>query len=95
MLKLLRILALCIAIAPLGAWATVNINTADAAALERVKGIGPAKARAILEYRRQHGPFLSVDDLVRVPGIGEKTLSKLRDQVSVTERTRLPATNSK
>lgn len=85
MIKLLRALSFALALAPFGALAAspVNINTADAAALEQVKGIGPAKAKAIVDHRRQHGPFAKVDDLVRVSGIGEKSLVQLRDQVTV------------
>lgn len=61
----------------------VNINTADEAALTSLKGIGSVKAKAILEYRQKNGPFKTVDDLAKVKGIGDKTVSKLRDQLSV------------
>jgi competence protein ComEA len=61
----------------------VNINTADEAALTSLKGIGSVKATAILEYRQKNGPFKTVDDLAKVKGIGDKTVSKLRDQLSV------------
>jgi competence protein ComEA len=60
----------------------VDINTADAATLEQIKGIGPAKARAIIDYRTQHGPFASTADLVKVPGIGSKTLEQIGNQVT-------------
>lgn len=62
---------------------TVDLNTADASALEGIKGIGPARAAAIIQYRDKHGPFASVDDLVKVPGIGDKSIVQLRDQLSV------------
>ncbi|MCR4747206.1 MAG: helix-hairpin-helix domain-containing protein [Clostridiales bacterium] len=61
----------------------ININTATAEELETLKGIGPAKAEAIVAYREQNGPFLSVDDLVNVTGIGEKTLANIRDKITV------------
>lgn len=62
----------------------VNINQADAAVLaERLNGIGDKKAQAIVEYRQQHGPFKSVDDLKNVSGIGEATLEKNRDLITV------------
>ncbi|MDR6225107.1 helix-hairpin-helix domain-containing protein [Desmospora profundinema] len=61
----------------------VNLNTATQEQLESLNGIGPAKAEAILRHREEHGPFSSVDELVQVPGIGEKTLEQLRDQVTV------------
>lgn len=56
----------------------VNINTADEAQLQEIKGIGPVTAARIVEYRTQHGAFASLDDLVNVPGIGMKTVEKLR-----------------
>ena len=56
----------------------IDLNTASATELEKgLKGIGPAKANAIVEYREAHGPFTSVNDLTKVPGIKEKTLEKL------------------
>jgi len=61
----------------------VNINTASAAELAGTKGIGEAKAKAIVEYREKNGPFKSVDDLRQVKGIGEQVLAKLRPQVPV------------
>ena len=61
----------------------ININTASAAELENLDGIGPSKAEAILRYREEHGPFTDVRDLLNVPGIGEKTLEKFADQVTV------------
>lgn len=65
------------------AWAGVDINSADASALESLPGIGPSKAAAIVQYRTDHGPFKSVDELDNVPGIGSATLAALRDQVTV------------
>ncbi len=56
---------------------TVDLNTATYDDLLRVPGIGKTKAHAILEYREGHGPFASVDDLVKVKGIGTKSLKKL------------------
>lgn len=62
----------------------VNINTASPAALaEQLPGIGPAKARAIVTYREQNGPFESVDELIEVKGIGPKTLAAIRPLVFV------------
>lgn len=62
---------------------SVNINAANSAQLQTLYGIGPAKAQEILRYRKMHGGFKSVDELVNVKGIGEKTMIKLRPQVSV------------
>lgn len=63
---------------------TIDINTADAATLEQINGIGPARAQAIIDHREEHGPFITVDDLVTVPGIGAKTLEQMRDQLSAS-----------
>ncbi len=61
----------------------VNINTASAAELAGLNGIGDAKAKAIVAYREKNGPFKAVDDLNNVTGIGDKLLAKLRPQVTV------------
>jgi len=57
----------------------VDLNTADINALQIAPGIGPSKAQAIIDYRNQYGGFSSVDELIEVKGIGEKTLAKIRD----------------
>lgn len=65
--------------------AQIDINSADAATLaESVNGIGPSKAQAIIDYREENGPFASLDDLVKVQGIGFKTLDRIREFVTVT-----------
>jgi len=62
----------------------VDINKADAATIsQQLKGIGPAKAKAIVDYRTAHGAFKSVDELRKVHGIGEKLLAKIRNDVSL------------
>lgn len=61
----------------------VNINTASAAELQTLSGIGPSMAQAIIDERTQNGAFASVDDLMRVSGIGEKKLSKIKDCICV------------
>lgn len=62
----------------------VNINTADAAALDRVLvGVGPAKAAAIIEYRKAHGPFKSAEELAMVKGIGLSTVEQNRDRIEL------------
>jgi competence protein ComEA len=66
-----------------GKAALVNINTADEATLTSLKGIGPAKAKAITQYRQEHGPFKTVDDLKKVPGIGDQTLAALKPFITV------------
>jgi competence protein ComEA len=64
------------------AMAAVNINTATEAELDAVKGIGPGKARAIVEHRDKNGPFKSVDDLTNVKGFGKKSIDKLRPELT-------------
>lgn len=66
------------------AFAAVNINTATSAELDAVKGIGPAKAQAIVDYRTKNGPFKSVDDLKNIKGFGDKNLAKLKGDLSVS-----------
>jgi len=61
----------------------ISINTADAAALEELPGIGPALAGRIIDWRDTEGPFGTVDDLLAVSGIGPKVLESLRDLVTV------------
>ncbi|GAB2691115.1 competence protein ComEA [Microbacterium marinum] len=61
----------------------VNLNTADVAALDTLPRVGPAIAQRIIDWRDQNGRFTSVDDLMAVPGIGEKMLESLRDLVTV------------
>lgn len=64
-------------------YAAVDLNTASKAELEAVKGVGSAKADAILEYRKQHGAFKSVDELGEVKGFGDKSVEKLRSEFTV------------
>lgn len=66
-----------------GGTQTVNLNTATLDQLETLPGIGPALGQRIIDYREQHGPFHSVDELLNVSGIGEQRLSDLKDQVTV------------
>ena len=60
----------------------IDINMADAAALQTLPGIGETKAAAIIAHREANGPFATVDDLQNVKGIGEKTLEKLKEQIT-------------
>jgi competence protein ComEA len=66
-----------------GAGQLVNINTATLEEMESLPGIGPALGQRIIDYREQHGPFRSVDDLLNVSGIGDKRLADLRSKVTV------------
>jgi len=75
-----RFLAACLLAAACGQLsAAVDVNVADEAALRSVKGIGPAKAHAILDERARNGPFEDASDLVaRVKGFGGRTLERLQ-----------------
>lgn len=83
MKALLSALALCLSLAAAPALAVVNLNTATQSQLESVKGIGPAKAKAIIEYRTKNGPFKSVDELTKIKGFGKATVQKLRAEFTV------------
>jgi competence protein ComEA len=60
---------------------SIDLNTATEAELEQLDGVGPATAAKILAYRREHGGFRTVDDLLQVPGIGPKKLAAIKPRV--------------
>jgi competence protein ComEA len=66
--------------APVG---VVNINTASAAELEALPGVGPKTAARIIEYRQKNGPFKKVEEIMNVRGLGEKNFLKLKEQLTV------------
>lgn len=61
----------------------VNINTADADELNKLNGVGPSKANAIIKYREENGLFKSVEDIKNVSGFGEATFEKIKDSISI------------
>lgn len=61
----------------------VNINTANAALLDTLPGIGPSKAAAIVDYRAKHGPFAVIEELQKVSGIGPVTFANLKGSITV------------
>jgi competence protein ComEA len=63
--------------------ATINLNTATAAELEKLPGIGQKVAARIVEYRQKNGPFKKVEELMNVQGIGEKSFLQFRSQLTV------------
>lgn len=63
--------------------AKININTANAAELQQLSGIGEKRAADIIKYREENGSFHAVEDLTKVSGIGEKTLENLRDSITI------------
>lgn len=82
-----RVLPIAALIFPLVTFAgPVNVNTADAETIsEELKGVGLAKAKAIVEYRELHGPFRNADELSLVSGIGERTVEINRADIRVSD----------
>lgn len=66
-----------------GGEAKINLNTADKEKLMTLPGVGETRAEAILQYRREHGPFRSVSDLRKIQGFGPKTLERLKERITV------------
>jgi competence protein ComEA len=66
------------------AYAAVNLNTATQSELESVKGIGPAKAKAIIQHREKNGAFKTVDDLEHVKGFGKASVGKVKAELTVS-----------
>ena len=73
------------------ALAAVDINTASQEQLEAVHGLGPAKAKAIIEYRTKNGPFKTTEDLKKVTGIKEGVYSQVKSEVVVGGKGTAPA----
>ena len=86
MKKLLIVLVMWFAICGI-AMAAVNINTATKEELTSLKGIGEKRAQDIIDYRTKNGPFKSVDDLEKVPGIGPGTMKQIRSELTTTGKT--------
>ena len=85
------LLAIVMLLVSAASFAVVNVNTATQAELESLQGIGPVKAKAIINDRIKNGPFKTVDDLDRVKGIGKVTIDNLRKDISVSGATTIPA----
>ena len=61
----------------------ININTADEKELQKIRGVGPAIAQRIIDFREQNGNFKSIEEIKKVRGIGEKTFEKMKDSITV------------
>ena len=81
MIRLLVVLAALLLSTAAGA--ALNLNTATKDELVGLPGIGPAKAQAIVDYRNQHGPFRSIDELRKVKGIGEKLFNQIKPELNL------------
>lgn len=66
-----------------GAGGLININTATESELSGINGIGPSKAAAVVAYRQENGSFASIEEIMKVSGIGEGTYEKIKDKISV------------
>ena len=77
------LMALALLLVSSAAAAALNLNTATKDELVALPGIGPAKAQAIVDYRNQHGPFRSLDELRKVKGIGEKLFLQLKPELTL------------
>ena len=64
----------------------IDLNKATELELTKVRGIGPALAKRIVDFRKEHGPFGKVDDILKVRGVGEKSLAKLKPYLKVTKK---------
>ncbi len=91
--KSLAALALCLAFAlPAFAATPVNVNKADAQTIANsLDGVGLAKAQAIVAYRKAHGPFKNIEDVGKVKGVGEKTLTRNHDAIRLSGNLPAPA----
>ena len=69
------------------ALAVVNINTATKEELTSLKGVGEKRAQEIISYRTKNGPFKTVDDLEKVPGIGPGIMKQIRSEITTTGKT--------
>ncbi|MFW5640122.1 MAG: ComEA family DNA-binding protein [Thermodesulfobacteriota bacterium] len=85
----LSLVVLAMAVFSVPGWAQdagkININTASEAELTQLKGVGPKKAASIIQYREEVSPFQTIEDLMKVKGIGEKTFEKIKDRITVGE----------
>jgi len=82
--KLFMVFLMLSGMVALPVFAAVNINTATQSELEAVKGVGPAKAKAIIQHREANGNFKNVDDLDNVKGFGKASVDKLKEALSVS-----------
>ena len=96
MLKKLLMLCLLFGLSVGAAFAAVEVNSADQATLESVKGLGPVKSKAIIDERSKNGPFKNADDLAnRVKGLGAKSVSNLEQAGLTVGGSSAPPTGAK
>ena len=86
-MKRLVLLAACLFCFSVSAFAAIDLNTASQAELEAIEGIGPVKAKAIIDYRTKNGPFKTVGQLDKVKGFGKASIKKIKGDVTVGKNT--------
>jgi len=84
-------LLLALGLASFNAMADVNVNSATQAQLETLHGIGPGKAKAIIDYRTKNGPFKSLADIEKVDGIGPGTFKHIKGDIKLSGDTKVKA----
>ncbi len=65
----------------------ININTASLEELQTLPRIGPAIAQRIIDYRKEHGPFKRIEDIMKIQGIGERVFEQIKDRITVGSET--------
>ncbi len=87
--RVLSLVVLAMAVLTVPVWALdtgkININTASESELTQLTGVGPKTAASIITYREEISPFQTIEDLMKVKGIGEKTFEKIKDRITVGE----------
>jgi competence protein ComEA len=82
-MKAKRILAVAFSLATGAAFATVNLNTAQQSELQRIRGLDKFKAKAIIEYRAQNGPFGTLEELEKVPGFTRDVVEAVKPELAL------------
>lgn len=68
------------------AFSAVDLNSANQQQLESINGLGPSKAKAIVEYRSKNGAFKAIEDVMKVPGIKQGVFSQIKSEISVSNK---------
>jgi competence protein ComEA len=93
-MKKLVTLLVGLGMAVVNVFAAVNVNTATQEQLESLNGIGPAKAKAIIDYRLKNGSFKTLEEIDNVPGLGAGIMGKIKNDVTLTGVTTVKADTS-
>jgi competence protein ComEA len=91
MFRKFLIVVFVIAVSISAAFAGVNINTASQLELQTLPGVGPAMAKAIIDYRTNKAPFKTIEDIQKVKGLSKATFDKIKSQISVSDVKTQPA----